>query len=44
MSVFAGIRRRWDLRPNRPLNLAGFPAQAGGVVRGNRAAGGSRTA
>ncbi|MDX6291407.1 MAG: hypothetical protein QOH50_482 [Kribbellaceae bacterium] len=25
MSVFAGSRRRWDLRPNRPLNLAGVP-------------------
>jgi hypothetical protein len=41
MSVFAGIRRQWDLRPNRPLNLAGFPARgrpeaSSGQPRGRR--------
>ncbi len=34
MSLFADFRRRFELRPPRPLNLAGSPARdpAGGVV------------
>src|ERR1700704_217814 len=29
MSLFADLRPRWDLRPNRSLNLAGYPARGG---------------
>ena len=49
MSLFADIRRRFDLRPAKSLNLAGSPARtrpeaSSQVQQSNRADGGSRTA